>query len=283
MLAQLTNRIFIEKTNLNDIYDFHLSPLATKLEFLKDEETGELKGYEEVTLESRAKDEGDASFYEKATNANSLSLQRMPAFDKSVRGNSEFFPFKPAAMKFKMERELYFEKLEKQAGPAGSQAEKKSETNDVIEFDNFLTLPEGFESGLVNNQLADEIKSMFTWSDRLNDELLNDIDQFKKESEIRKRKKNEENEEQKRLKAAVVNISIKDFKDVNYYDTNFVKVLETDEKIDNFDQLLPNPAKIFPFELDTFQKKAILCLEKKQNVLGKYLPLRFGWCLIAKK
>lgn len=197
-------------------------------------------------------------------------MQRMPAFNKSVRGNSEFFPFKPAAMKFKMERELYFEKLEKQTAAVG-QPEKKNETNDVIEFDNFLTKPDGFESGLVNNQLADEIKSMFSWSNKVNDELLNDIDQFKKESEIRKRKKNEENEEQKRLKAAVVNISIKDFKDVNYYDTNFVKVLETDEKIDNFDELLPNPAKRFPFELDTFQKKAILCLEKKQNVLGKYL------------
>lgn len=267
-------RIFIEKTNLNDIYDFKLSPLATKLEFLKDEETGELKGYEEVSLESRPKDEEDSSFYERATNANSLSLQRMPAFNKSVRGNSEFFPFKPAAMKFKMERELYFEKLEKQAAVVG-QPEKKNETNDVIEFDNFLTKPDGFENGLVNNQLADEIKSMFSWSNKLNDELLNDIDQFKKESEIRKRKKNEENEEQKRLKAAVVNISIKDFKDVNYYDTHFVKVLGTDEKIDNFDELLPNPAKRFPFELDTFQKKAILCLEKKQNVLGKCL-LRFA-------
>lgn len=223
-----------------------------------------------MSLENRPKDEEDSSFYERATNANSLSMQRMPAFNKSVRGNSEFFPFKPAAMKFKMERELYFEKLEKQTAAVG-QPEKKNETNDVIEFDNFLTKPDGFESGLVNNQLADEIKSMFSWSNKVNDELLNDIDQFKKESEIRKRKKNEENEEQKRLKAAVVNISIKDFKDVNYYDTNFVKVLETDEKIDNFDELLPNPAKRFPFELDTFQKKAILCLEKKQNVLGKYL------------
>lgn len=264
------NRIFIEKTNLNDIYDFHLSPLATKFEFLKDEETGELKGYEEVSLETRPKDEEDASFYEKATNANSLSLQRMPAFNKSVRGNSEFFPFKPAAIKFKMEREMYFERQEKQAVAGSSRPENKNKKNDVIEFDNFLTKPDGFESGLVNNQLADEVKNMFAWSNRLNDELLNDIDQFKKESEIRKRKKKEENEEQKRQKAVVVNLSIKDFKDVNYYDTNFVKVLETDEKIDNFEELLPNPAKRFPFELDTFQKKAILCLEKKQNVLGKY-------------
>ena len=265
-------RIFIEKTNLNELYDFRLSTLATKLEFLKDDETGELKGYEEVSLENRdCKREHDEEFkfYEKATNANSLSLQRMPAIDRNVRGNSEFFPFKPAALKMKMERELYFEKL---AGTVDRPAndEKSTTKSDVIDFDNFLTKPDKFQSGLVNNQLPNEIKSMFAWSDEINDELLNDIDQFKKESEIRKRRKNDENEEQKRLRAAVVSISIKDYKEVNYYDTNFVKVLNTDEQITNFDELLPNPARRFPFELDTFQKKAILCLENKQNVLGKY-------------
>lgn len=246
--------------------------MATKLEFLKDEETGELKGYEEVTLENDQKDEEEnVKFYENATNTNSLSLMRMPAFDKSVRGNSEFFPFKPANLNYKMERELYFERITKSTDSSATTDNKKQtdEKNDIIEFNNFLTKPDNFDNGLVNNQLSNEVKNMFAWSNEINDELLNDIDQFKKESEIRKRKKDEYKEEQKKLRAAVVNISIKDFKDVNYYDTKFVKVLDTDEQIDNFEKLIPNPAKTFPFELDTFQKKAILCVEKKHNILGK--------------
>ena len=230
-----------------------------------------MKDYEEISLEKHNQKDDDLKFYEKATNANSLSLQRMPALNKTVRGNTNFFPFKPASMKFKMDRELYYENLSKSTGTNSQQLDKdkNAKMNDIIDFDNFLTKPDKFENGLVNNQLTNEIKSMFIWSNELNDELVNDINQFKKESEIRKLKRNEEHEEQKRLRAAVVNISIKDFKDINYYDTNFVKVLNTDEQINDFDQLLPNPAKRFPFELDTFQKKAILCLEKKQNVLGK--------------
>lgn len=218
------------------------SPLATKLEFIKDEETGEIKDYEEVSLEEHNKDE-NGSFYEKATNANSLSLQRMPAFNQNARGNSEFFPFKPANLKMKMERELFFEKMQSSNQNPDQNNPPKKKNDDILEFDDFLTKPDDFPTGLINNQLPDEIKNMFSFSNDINDELLNDIDQFKKESEIRKRKKNEEKKEEKRLRAAVVSISIKDCKDDRYFDAKFVKILDTEEKIENFDQLLPNPAK----------------------------------------
>lgn len=35
---------------------------------------------------------------------------------------------------------------------------------------------------------------------------------------------------------------------------------------EQFDELVPNPAKKYPFELDTFQKQAIIHIEKGENV-----------------
>lgn len=39
------------------------------------------------------------------------------------------------------------------------------------------------------------------------------------------------------------------------------------EKMPPFAELIPDPAFTWPFELDTFQKQAILCLERNQSVL----------------
>lgn len=49
--------------------------------------------------------------------------------------------------------------------------------------------------------------------------------------------------------------------------TKWTKILDVNERILNFKQLIPEPAKEYQFELDTFQKQAILCLEQHENVL----------------
>ena len=53
-----------------------------------------------------------------------------------------------------------------------------------------------------------------------------------------------------------------------YHETIFLKSLPYDQskKIKSFDQILNSPQN-FPFELDEFQKKSILCLENKESVL----------------
>ena len=46
----------------------------------------------------------------------------------------------------------------------------------------------------------------------------------------------------------------------------WVTILDANEEMDSFEDLFPNPAFTFPFELDTFQKQAVKCLEQHDNV-----------------
>ncbi|EJS42619.1 ski2p [Saccharomyces arboricola H-6] len=43
-------------------------------------------------------------------------------------------------------------------------------------------------------------------------------------------------------------------------------VVDLNHKIENFDELIPNPARTWPFELDTFQKEAVYHLEQGDSV-----------------
>ena len=43
-------------------------------------------------------------------------------------------------------------------------------------------------------------------------------------------------------------------------------VVDVNKKIENFDMLVPNPARVFPFELDIFQKEAVYHLEQGDSV-----------------
>lgn len=43
-------------------------------------------------------------------------------------------------------------------------------------------------------------------------------------------------------------------------------IVDLDHKIENFDELVPNPARVWPFQLDTFQQEAIYHLEQGDSV-----------------
>ena len=48
--------------------------------------------------------------------------------------------------------------------------------------------------------------------------------------------------------------------------SEWVEPLDANEEMDSFDELFPDPVFKYPFELDTFQKQAIQCLERHDNV-----------------
>jgi antiviral helicase SKI2 len=48
--------------------------------------------------------------------------------------------------------------------------------------------------------------------------------------------------------------------------TNWAHVVDLDHKIENFDELIPNPARTWPFELDIFQQEAVYHLEQGDSV-----------------
>ncbi|CCH58427.1 hypothetical protein TBLA_0A06360 [Henningerozyma blattae CBS 6284] len=47
---------------------------------------------------------------------------------------------------------------------------------------------------------------------------------------------------------------------------NWAHIVDLNHSIDNFDELVPNPARTWPFELDTFQKEAVYHLEQGDSV-----------------
>ena len=48
--------------------------------------------------------------------------------------------------------------------------------------------------------------------------------------------------------------------------TEWAEIIDVASSLDNFDNLVPNPAFTWPFELDRFQKHAIIHLEKGEDV-----------------
>lgn len=48
--------------------------------------------------------------------------------------------------------------------------------------------------------------------------------------------------------------------------TNWAHVVDLNHKIENFDELIPNPARTWPFELDIFQQEAVYHLEQGDSV-----------------
>lgn len=48
--------------------------------------------------------------------------------------------------------------------------------------------------------------------------------------------------------------------------TNWAHVVDLDHRIENFDELIPNPARTWPFELDIFQQEAVYHLEQGDSV-----------------
>lgn len=67
--------------------------------------------------------------------------------------------------------------------------------------------------------------------------------------------------------AANISLSIKfaETKKVQFT-SEWVVPLDAEEEMDSFDELFPDPAYRYPFELDTFQKQALQCLERHDNV-----------------
>ncbi|XP_025018234.1 helicase SKI2W [Tetranychus urticae] len=93
--------------------------------------------------------------------------------------------------------------------------------------------------------------------------------------------------------ASVVSLSVKNLPkkaDSLFKSTEFAEILDVDQELPPFSELIPSPAFTYPFELDTFQKQAILCLEDKKNVFvaahtsaGKTVVAEYAIALSIKR
>ncbi|XP_051949241.1 helicase SKI2W [Xyrauchen texanus] len=252
----------ISKRNreVDSLLNCSLSPLHSGLSVVRDPTTGMLLDFTEVLLE-------DTGLSAK----NSLSLQRQPGPpSESLRGSNTNYPFLPAGME-----ELTLEQII-----------NKSEMEEDIDFEkDLLTVPPGLKAGM--DFIEKEAKTMKGEVNLLSllsvfDDVIDTLPEEKegnsqKEETIKLPRSN--SLEDLGIKDSSVSPSQPPANRVG--ETEQKKKTQGEEKGDNkkwaipvditspcndFCKRIPDPAFKYPFELDVFQKQAILRLEAHDSV-----------------
>lgn len=212
----------------------------------------------------------------KANASNSLSLNRSIDYhSNTVRGTTAQLPFTPGGISMKSDT----------AGDSVSSstaiATKLLHKDDQGLFD----IPPGFQRGISPKIVEANVDSIEDI------EQLNEIDnEFEVAREINATKDQEEQLLQSKLESTFNTISTTDQDEQDNAEIDellpmditfgrsinktrdilkrkeWAHVVDLNHKIDNFDDLVPNPARTWPFELDTFQKEAVYHLEQGDSV-----------------
>uniref|UniRef100_A0A3P8NZN3 SKI2 homolog, superkiller viralicidic activity 2-like n=1 Tax=Astatotilapia calliptera TaxID=8154 RepID=A0A3P8NZN3_ASTCA len=218
------------KVDVDSLLNCCPSPLHSGLSVVRDPTTGMLLDFTEVLLENTG-----------LSAKNSLSLQRQPGPpSESLRGSNTNYPFLPGGMeeltleqikkKSELEEEIDFESGD--FFPSFKQDQPKPEVNLM----SLLSTVEGI-SGL---QLEEKEKDKES-EDAPKLPRTNSLEDLGKEE----KSKLKENTEENKKWAIPVNIT---------------------SPCDDFHKRIPNPAFKWPFELDVFQKQAVLRLEAHDSV-----------------
>jgi len=260
----------------NPLNLLHLSgaPLDTRLQVDRNPCTGEVEGFKEVQV----KDSGTAK--------NSTSLRRAPgALDETFRGSSTNYPFWPGGM---VEPELLL-----------------PSTDFSLDFspESLLHTPPGFQCGVDFHQLeaeriatreAEEISVangadstghqednvvLQTKSLAQEEQTLNLAAVLNSENDILGDWSEAKVDEKPTLKSALnldLDHMVPDDSDVIMTEgvvskqilksTRWAEMLDSEAKLPDFHQQVPQMAYQWPFELDTFQKQAVLKLEQSESV-----------------
>ncbi|KAL0962488.1 hypothetical protein UPYG_G00340670 [Umbra pygmaea] len=234
------------------------SPLHSGISVVRDPTTGMLLDFTEVLLE----DTGISA-------KNSMSLQRPPNPNpsESLRGSNTNYPFLPGGME-----ELTLEQIK-----------KKSDLEEDIDFENgLLTVPPGLRMGM---DFSD--KDAKTTKGEVN--LLSLLSTFEDiiESGPEGEKKDQDSGDAPKLPRtnSLEDLGIKDTSsnpatssaekkdggtakegDGQEEKKKWAIPVDITSPCDDFYKRIPNPAFKYPFELDVFQKQAVLRLEAHESV-----------------
>ncbi|XP_060721573.1 helicase SKI2W [Tachysurus vachellii] len=235
------------------------SPLHSGLSVVRDPTTGMLLDFTEVLLE-------DTGLSAK----NSLSMQRQPGPpSESLRGSNTNYPFLPGGME-----ELTLEQIK-----------KKSDLEENIDFEkDLLTVPPGLKSGMnFSNKEAKPTKGDVNLLSLLStfDDVIEPVPEEKE--------KGTEREQESKLHRtnSLEDLGIKDSlpspapagasspsntdgktqkSKEEKKERKWAVPVDISSPCEDFYKRIPNPAFKYPFELDVFQKQAILRLEAHDSV-----------------
>ncbi|XP_057669557.1 SKI2 subunit of superkiller complex protein isoform X1 [Diorhabda carinulata] len=234
---------------------FEGSPLTTTLQVRRDPNTGEILDFKEVSLQSAG-----------ATAKNSMSLNRAPVPPTDATfGGASYKPFWPGSF-------------------PPPELINREET--LSESEKLLTIPPGFNRGLVFQKdgrtlctedeiiVEQEIQNSAPNVINLLEIVQREQDllsAFESEYTIEEKNKKEEEyspEEEEIIpkEVPILNISKADNKNLAKQGSEWAILLDTSKPVKNFKEKIPEMAIEYPFELDVFQKLAILQLEQHNHV-----------------
>uniref|UniRef100_A0A1A8CSK5 Superkiller viralicidic activity 2 (S. cerevisiae homolog)-like n=1 Tax=Nothobranchius kadleci TaxID=1051664 RepID=A0A1A8CSK5_NOTKA len=241
------------KPDVDSLLNCTPSPLHSGISVIRDPTTGMLLDFTEVLQENMG-----------LSAKNSLSLQRQPGPpSESLRGSNTNYPFLPGGME-----ELTLEQIK-----------KNSELEEEIDFENdLLKVPPGFKAGMdFSNKDAKVAKSEVNLMSLLS--TLDEISNLQPDTEEKEGDKQTEEAVKLPRTNSLEDLGIKDAtpssipseagnKDKQNPEEKKKWAIPVDitSPCQDFYKLIPSPAFKWPFELDTFQKQAVLKLEAHESV-----------------
>uniref|UniRef100_A0A672Z928 SKI2 homolog, superkiller viralicidic activity 2-like n=1 Tax=Sphaeramia orbicularis TaxID=375764 RepID=A0A672Z928_9TELE len=234
--------------NVDSLLNCAPSPLHSGLSVVRDPTTGMLLDFTEVLLENTG-----------LSAKNSLSLQRQPGPpSESLRGSNTSYPFLPGGME-----ELTLDQIK-----------KKSDLEEDIDFEkDLLRVPPGLKNGMdftdKDAKIAKpevNLMSLLSTFDGLTD-LHREVEEKEEGKETDKAPKlpRTNSLEDLGIKVIYSYFSIKD-EVISEENKKWAIPVDITSPCDDFYKRIPNPAFKWPFELDVFQKQAVLRLEAHDSV-----------------
>ncbi|KAF3939661.1 hypothetical protein ABW19_dt0204916 [Dactylella cylindrospora] len=256
---------------------FSLAPTMSRtvIRFTREGLEGRVTGYKEVTVPAQS-----------ITAKNSTSLLRKPGSKADfVRGKAGFFPFSPGGL---------------DAGSANERAEDleaaEAAQEAIIGKDGMLQVAPGLLRGL---KLDDQ-------GDGADEDEDTDAFQFGDIQPVRKHRGDDKTDQPKKSAAPVSELEgIDDLLPVEFpllaprgqlaassikpRGKEWAHMVDINQDLTNFRELVPNMAREWPFELDNFQKEAVYHLENGDSVFvaahtsaGKTVVAEYAIALAAK-
>jgi antiviral helicase SKI2 len=279
--------------NYNELFTLAPTQTRTIIRFTREGLEGRVTGYKEVTVPANS-----------ATAKNSTSLLRKPANRADfVRGAAGFYPFAPGGLDAVEATAAFEDELLAQNRNA-SGAGKNNKLDRIINFaaeGGLLEVPPGFFRGLrfpektaKDDEAAEEVEKVLEEVSDMPEAATNGVTLEDANGATTPEKTEDERDD-----------DIDDLLPVEFPalaprgtltmarnkhgGREWAHVVDINRDITNFKELVPEMARTWPFELDTFQKEAVYHLENGDSVFvaahtsaGKTVVAEYAIALAAK-
>ncbi|KAK3710809.1 Antiviral helicase ski2 [Vermiconidia calcicola] len=279
-------------TNYSELFALAPSQTRTIIRFNREGLEGHVTGYREVTVPANS-----------ATAKNSTSLLRKPANRADfVRGAAGFYPFAPGGLEGVEATAAYEDELLQRDGADGARKERKLDR--VIDFaaeGGLLEVPPGFTRGLRvpektvqdDGGAAQEVVDVLEEQADRPEGLFNGVPVEDPGLATPDSEGTESEEEVDSLLPiefpALAPHGPLALARNKQGGREWAHMVDVNRDITNFNELVPEMARTWPFELDTFQKEAVYHLENGDSVFvaahtsaGKTVVAEYAISLAAK-